>query len=80
MKEKASAPPLTLEEMTLQYWNVSKVFNGQSKKKMSVGQAIQTSRQCLSNLNPARPLWSVFAKLQNAIIYQEETSPKAKEG
>lgn len=58
----------SLETKTLKYWQLSKAAHGHASKIMTVGDLIDRSNELLENLNPARRVWNLTARMQMQVI------------
>lgn len=60
--------PSILESSTLAYWELSRCYNGRTKKVITVETALKFSSSALKRLSPNRPLFRVIDALQREII------------
>lgn len=60
--------PSLLESSTLAYWELSRCYNGRTRKIITVETALKFSSSALKRLNPSRPLFRVINALQQEII------------
>lgn len=64
-----------LQEQTLQYWNLSRVYEGRPGKGVTVEEALQIINSNIQEIGPKRALAKRFSSIKLRIV---QGTPKAK--
>lgn len=71
--------PSVLNAQTQVYWHISRIWNGQSTKTLTLQDAFFHINGCLGGLNPQRPLVTRFYELSHNLVHygSKRRMPKA---
>lgn len=66
-----------LHKHSVEYWKVSRVWNGRSSEGISMGEAFDRLNKVLNECNPQRPLANRIAHLKYEMV-EHGSKPKVK--